>query len=474
MLLPNVLPLCTLTDRDQVSRKTHEASKWFPAHAGRRYDRLLLWDNGLPPMKKILRLESIVQVKPGERLAVLWSFAYFFFLLASYTMLRPVRDEMGILGGVENLQWVFTGTFIAMVCAVPVFGWASARFPRHKLLPFVYLFFILNLILFYALFKSDVATVYVARAFFIWVSVFNLFVVSVFWSFMADLFANEQARRLFGFIAAGGSAGAFAGPALTAVLAAPLGAINLLLLSAVLLSATLLCIQRLSRWTANIARPIGGGVWEGVTTVLRSPYLLGICAYIVLYTTLSTFLYFEQAYIVKDAIADSDERTRLFAIIDSGVSILALGIQMFLTGRIISRFGVAATLALAPAIAAAGFFALGLIPALATLIAFQILHRAANHAIAKPAREILFTVVSQLEKYKSKNFIDTVVYRGGDAVSGWLFAGLTAIGLSLSAISFVAVPVALLWLFTGTALGRKQEQLKNEPSKVSQVLAEHG
>jgi AAA family ATP:ADP antiporter len=355
----------------------------------------------------------------------------------------------------------------------------TSRYPRDQLLPIVYLFFILNLLLFFVLFKSEIATVYVARAFFIWMSVFNLFVVSVFWSFMADLFRNEQARRLFGFIAAGGSTGAFAGPALTASLAVPLGAVNLLLLSAAFLTATLLAIQQLTRWAelADIPatpKAIGGGVWDGVTIALRSPYLLGICAYIALYTTLSTFLYFEQAHIIKAAIADSEERTRLFAIMDAVVNILALAAQICVTGRIISRFGVAVTLALAPAVAALGFVALGAIPALITLLVFQIVHRAINHAIAKPAREVLFIVVSREQKYKSKNFIDTVVYRGGDAASGWVFAGLTAMGLGLSAISIVAVPIALVWLAAGIALGRSQEKLKMEPLTRFGISAEHG
>ncbi|MGH8727334.1 MAG: NTP/NDP exchange transporter [Burkholderiales bacterium] len=423
-------------------------------------------------------LSRIVSVDRDESTAVGWSFAYFFCLLASYTMLRPLREEMGILGGVENLQWVFTGTFVAMLAAVPIFGWAASRWPRNQLLPAVYLFFVVNLLAFYFLFRSEISTVYVARAFFIWLSVYNLFVVSVFWSFMADLFTNEQARRLFGFIAAGGSLGAFAGPALTALLATSLGTINLLPLSAMLLSAALVAIGRLNRWAEAGGRQfgrtaIGGGIWNGVTTALRSPYLLGICVYIVLYTTLSTFLYFEQAHIVKAAIADSDERTRLFAIVDATVNILALGVQMFLTGRLIARIGVTATLAVAPAIAALGFLLLGVAPALIALLAFQILHRAVNHAIAKPAREILFTVVSREEKYKSKNFIDTVVYRGGDAASGWFFAGLTAMGLGLSAISFVAAPIALVWLLTAITLGREQESLRNEPVERSKVVREH-
>ena len=416
-----------------------------------------------------MTLNRIVSLRSGEGAALVWSFVYFFCLLASYTMLRPLREEMGIQGGVENLQWMFTATFVAMLVCVPIFGWAAARFPRRKLLPAVYLFFIFNLLLFFALLKSTVPVEYVARAFFIWVSVFNLFVVSVFWSFMADLFTNEQARRLFGFIAAGGSAGAFAGPALTAQIAVPLGAINLLPVSAFLLAVTLVCIARLSRGAherREAKQAIGGGILDGVRALLRSRYLLGICAYIVLYSALSTFLYFEQAHIVKNAIADSDERTRLFALVDVSVNVLALTVQLLLTGRLIMRFGVASALALAPALAAASFAGLAIFPTLAVLLVFQVVHRAVNHAVAKPAREILFTVVSREQKYKSKNFIDTVVYRGGDAVSGWIFAGLTAMGLGLSSVSMIAVPVALVWLLSGIQLGRRQEKLV-QPGAVS-------
>ncbi len=416
-------------------------------------------------------LTRVVNVKPGETVALLWSFAYFFCLLCSYYILRPLRDEMGILGGVNKLQWVFTGTFLAMLIAVPIFGALAARLPRRRLLPLVYYFFVLNLLIFFVLFKSDIATANVARAFFIWVSVFNLFVVSVFWSFMADLFSNEQARRLFGFVAAGGSAGAIVGPFLTAAFAKPVGVINLLLISALLLLAAVVCIHRLSRWAVENARaptpeantseaPIGGGVLDGVKLVFRSPYLLGICVYIWFYTTLSTFLYFEQAHIVANAFSDSASRTQLFAAMDLAVNSLTVIGQVLLTARIIARFGIAVTLALIPAAVALGFLVLAAFPVLTVLVVFQVIRRAGNFAIARPTREILFTVVAREEKYKSKNFIDTVVYRGGDAVSGWVFTGLAGAGLGLSGIALVAAPLALVWLYTGVALGRKQETLR--------------
>ncbi len=196
-------------------------------------------------------LLKTVQVEPGEGRALLWSFSYFFALLCSYYIIRPMRDEMGILGGVENLQWLFTGTLLAMTAAIPLFGWVSSRFPRRQFLPYIYFFFIVMLLLFYGLMRWQVAPAYVARAFFIWASVFNLFVVSVFWSFMADLYSNAQARRLFGFIAAGGTVGALTGPALTALLVQPLGARNLLLVSALFLSWAIVCIARLSAWSES-------------------------------------------------------------------------------------------------------------------------------------------------------------------------------------------------------------------------------
>ena len=427
-------------------------------------------------------LRRIVDVKLGEVTALLWSFAYFFCVLCSYYILRPLRDEMGIEGGVNNLQWVFVGTFVAMLFAVPVFGALAARLPRHRLLPLVYYFFIVNLLVFFLLLKSGIATAAVARAFFIWDSVFNLFVVSVFWSYMADLYNNEQARRLFGFIAAGGSAGAVIGPLLTASLVRSLGMVNLLLVSAVLLLLAIVCIRALARWAmdelparaAQADRPIGGGILNGVQQVLRSPYLLGICVYILLYTMLSTFLYFEQARIVADSFSDPTSRTRLFALMDLAVNALTILGQVLVTARIIARFGVSVTLSLIPATVALGFLALAAFPMLAVLVTFQIVRRAGNFAVARPTREILYTVVSREQKYKSKNFIDTVVYRGGDAVSGWLYAGLAAVGMGLSAIALVAVPVALAWLYTGVALGRKQETLRargDQPTTPMQTLS---
>lgn len=411
-------------------------------------------------------LDRLLKLQPAERPAVLWAFAYFFCLLCAYYILRPVRDAMGIAAGVENLQWLFSATFIAMLLAVPLYGWATRHFSRHRLLPIVYGFFVLNLLIFYFLFLSQWAPAWTARAFFVWLSVFNLFVVSVFWSFMADLFRQQQAKRLFGLIAAGGSAGAIAGPGITALLSVSIGTANLLLISAALLVVAIVCIRQLIRWADHApGKPpgqdhvqdsaLGGGILAGFKLLIRSRYLLGIGLYILIYTSLATFLYFEQAHIVKAAIDSTAERTRLFAGIDLLVNVLTVLTQLFITGRLVNRFGLSITLALIPLLMAIGFIALGASPTLMVLVVFQIIRRAGNYAIAKPAREMLFTVLSREEKYKAKNVIDTVVYRGGDAISGWLFAGLMAIGTGLTGIAFIGAVLALFWAANGWWLGKQ-------------------
>ncbi|MFK5947768.1 MAG: MFS transporter [Methylococcales bacterium] len=434
-------------------------------------------------------LLKAVQVEPGEVRALFLSFSYFFSLLCSYYIIRPMRDEMGIVGGVENLQWLFTGTLLAMTAAIPLFGWVSSRFPREQFLPYVYLFFIVMLLLFYGLMGGQatpnfIAPKYVARAFFIWASVFNLFVVSVFWSFMTDLFSNQQARRLFGFIAAGGTVGALTGPALTAMLVQPVGARNLLLVSALFLGWAIVCIVKLSSWskakrfereassidTTHIETSggestqtvIGGSIWAGIRMVIHSPYLLGICLLMLLFTTLATFLYFMQAQIIRDAFVDSAQRTAVFASIDFAVNALTLVLQIFLTSRLIKWFGISVVLAIIPVMLAIGFILLSVSPVLTVLLAVQIIRRAGNYAVMRPVREMLYVVLSREEKYKAKNVIDTVVYRAGDAVSAWVYTGMRSLGMGVSGIALIAVPLAILWAWIAFGLGRQQTKLADK------------
>jgi len=417
-------------------------------------------------------------VRPEEVRALLWSFAYFFFLLAAYYVLRPVRDEMGIAGGVKNLPWLFTATFIVMLAVVPLFGAMVARIPRRRFIPLVYHFFVANILIFWLLLTNKVAMADTAKVFFVWISVFNLFAVSVFWSFMSDLYASEQGKRLFGFIAAGGSAGALLGPAIAVWLAEPIGRANLLLIAALLLEFAVLCAMRLesaadalktntpiSNTTVPREAALGGSWIAGLIMVVRSPYLAGIALWVALLSLAGTFLYFQQASIVSALTDDPNKRTAIFAQIDLAVSLLTITVQFLATGKLIRRFGAGPAAAFLPLVFAAGFLILALTPMLWVVIAFQATQRAANFAISNPAREVLFTVVGREEKYKAKYVIDNVVFRGGDAASGWLFHALRGLGMELNAIALAAVPVALGWFALALALGRSHEKRTTDISK---------
>src|SRR6267142_1258855 len=385
----------------------------------------------------------VLRAEPHELSALAWASAYFFLLLCSYYLLRPVRDALAVEAGTEKLPWLFTGTFAAMLALVPAFGWLCARLSRARLLPVVYAFFALNLLLFSV--KLD------AAVFFIWLSVFNLFVVSVFWSFMSDLFSAAQAARLYGTIAAGGSCGAIAGPLIAGSTVSKVGLTGLLLISAALLALTIVCIVTLGRWARAHPRagdpppdaPIGGSILAGVRAALSSPFLLAICGYLLCYTALSTALYFQQVEIVRDAVPDPQERMRLFASVDLLVNGLTLAIQVLAFSRLAGLLGPAGMLAAVPLLSVAGFAWLGATPTLTALIAFGVIRRVGEFSISKPAREALFTVVPREERYKAKNFIDTVVYRGGDALSGWLFGAAPAIAFIAAGLAWTALALFL-------------------------------
>jgi AAA family ATP:ADP antiporter len=409
-----------------------------------------------------------VPATPQELAAALWSFGYFFMLLAGYYVLRPLRDQMGIAGGVRNLPWLFTATFLALLLAQPLYGALVARLPRARFIPIVYHFFVANLALFWVLLTLNVEAVIVARAFFVWVSVFNLFAVAVFWSFMADLFSAEQGKRLFGFIGAGGTAGALLGPVITIWLSVPLGPVNLLIVAAIFLEAAVLCVYRLERAAVARtsepaeARPIGGNAFAALSELVRSPYLLGVALWVSLLSFGATILYFEQANIVAATVRGAGEQTRIFAGIDLAVSLLSLATQVFATGQVLKRFGSGIAAAALPAVYVAGFLAIAFAPMLMVVVVIQVLQRWMNFAIANPARQVFFTVVDREEKYKAKNFIDVVVYRGSDAAYGWVYDGLQALGLKLGGIALVAWPVAAGWLVLSVVLGRAQERRAGE------------
>lgn len=425
-------------------------------------------------------LARLGRIEPGEGRALGWAFAYFFFLLCAYYILRPLRDEMGVAAGLANLQWLFTATFFVMLAAMPAFGALVARLPRRRFIPWVYRFFALTLLGFWALLTLDVERILVARTFFVWVSVFNLFVVTVFWSFMSERFGFERGRRLFGFIAAGGTAGALFGPSITALLAVPLGPANLLLVSVLLLEVATHCAGALDRAPLPpaagsgpvVIRPdeaIGGGIMAGLTEVLRSRYLMLICAHVALLSLTSTFLYFQQAAIVAGAFDSPAERTRVFALIDLSVGVTTLAVQVLFTGRLLLRFGAGAALALSAIVTAAGFTAIALAPVLAVVIGFQAVKRATEFSLANPARETLFTVVTREQMYKSKSFIDTAVFRGADAASGWIYTALRQAALEAAMIAWLTVPVALAWALMLLRLGAMQREQASRSSDDGQA-----
>jgi AAA family ATP:ADP antiporter len=368
---------------------------------------------------------------------------------------------MGIVGGTGALPWLFSATFLVMLALVPVFGRLSARLPPRRFVPLVYRVFALNLLAFSTLVALEVRTTAVAHVFFVWISVYNLFVVSIFWSVLADSFSSDQAKRMFGFIAAGGTAGTLVGPALAALLAPLIGAAGLTLIAAALLEAALRCYRGLIRHAGGGTHPtadqaLGGGMTAGLGLIARSPYLAGIVVYMLLHTTAATLIYFEQARIVGTAFAETAARTRFFATVDLAVSAITLGLQVLVSGRAMRRIGVGGALALLPLAALGAFVALAIDPRPLVLGAAQVVRRSADYALSRPAREVLYTVVAREAKYKAKSVIETVVYRGGDAASGWLAAGIAAAGVGFAGITLAAALPALAWALLSVWLGRRQ------------------
>lgn len=463
-------------------------------------------------------LRKWIDIRPGEGQAMAWSFLYVFVLFVAYYVLRPIRDELGVAGGVKNLPWLFTGTLLTMLAISPAFGWLVRRMPRPRFIAWSNRFFTLNLALFaLALSSSDAQQmVWVGRAFFIWVSVFNLFVVSVFWSLMVDVFNAEQGKRLFGVLAAGATAGGMVGSALMSLSSHAINPHLLLLAAAVLLEVAVQASRRVlvaqavmpapsaqteDRGTGDHAstaesnpaagsksetastpaqqnaaasasarqgsvradqkdqKGMGGSIWAGFSHTLKSPYLLGISAYILLYTVTSTFLYFQQAEIATDQFASRAERTAFFAQIDLWVNGLSLLFQLFVMAQLTRRLGIIVVLSILPVISVLGFGMLGLWPSIWLFVIVQVVRRVTNFAFAKPTREVLFTAVPSEDRYKSKNFIDTVIYRSGDQIGSWGYAALGAAGFGMAGISLLTVPLCLLWVALSIWLGRQQQRL---------------
>ena len=411
-------------------------------------------------------LEKLVRVEHGEwpRLAI--AFFYFFFLLGGYFMLRPLRGTVAANNS-DILHWLYTATFVTMLLIVPVFGFLVSRFRRGQFIPGIYLFFIANLLLFAAGFEDEATPQWIQRGFYVWLSVFNLFVVSIFWSFMADIFRPGQATRLFGFIMAGGSIGAILAPSVTKAIVDPHGATGVMLVAAcALLVATSLAVF-LGRYTRRLRKQeassiIGGSVWEGAVRVFRSEYLLYACLLMLLHNLTSTFLFNGLAVLVNAEIAGFEARTTFFSHVDQVVQVLAFLFQFFITSRLISRLGMSATLSMVPLILAGGFVILGSSMGLVLFAAVQVAQRSMNYGLIGPAKEMLFTVVDRETRYKSKNFIDTVVYRGSDVTASWIFKGMMSAGLSLAHVAWIYVPVLGLWGVGAWRLGRIYARMREQ------------
>lgn len=410
-----------------------------------------------------------VQLLSGERTLLALAFVYFFLVLASYYVLRPIRDEIGVAGGVEKLPWLFLGTLLVTIAISPLFSALVSRLPRRRFVAWSYRTMMGFLLVFYLLLRraDHAEQLWIGRVFFVWFSVFNIFVVSLFWAVMSDVFRTEQARRLYGVIGAGGTLGGLFGGLLTRSLVSVIGSVTLLLVSAVLLELALRCMFALTRQVA--ARDdvqgrldtavVGGGVFGGFAGVARSPYLIAIALFMLTFTIGSTFLYFLQAQIVAGSITDRVARTQYFANVDIWVNALTLLVQFVVTRQLLVKLGVARTLILLPIVSILGFTLLGFAPVLSAVIVFQVVRRAGQFAITSPTREILFVPLSREEKYKAKNFIDTFMFRTGDQIGAWSHAGLLALGLGVSGIAFAAVPLSVVWLLLAIWLGRSHERM---------------
>jgi len=415
-------------------------------------------------------LQRLARVEPGETRAVFTALALFFCVLCGYFMLRPVRETVGTVLGEEEVSTLFVVTWGASILVIPLYGLLCSVLPRSVLLPLIYGIVSGSLIGVWALLEANPDSHGAARFFYVWISVLNLFIVSVFWTFMVDMFSSGQAKRLFGIIAAGGTLGGLLGPILTDVLVEPLGRNNLLLISAALFAVAIgFQLSLLRIWSVRREqqaaesgghgheRPIGGNPFAGITLVLRSPYLLGFSLFVILLASATTFLYFDQMRLMKEAFPDENDRTSMFARIDYIVQTLTLVTQLFFTSRIASRLGVVVLLTSVPIAMIGGFVTLAALGSFWVLAVVMVIRRAGEYALTRPGREILFTSVNTETKYKAKNLIDVVVYRGGDALSAQVRAGLAASGMAFSSIALCGAGVAFAWAVVGFWLARRHE-----------------
>ena len=414
----------------------------------------------------VLKLINLLtRMKPNEIRATLLSFAFVFLLMMAYFILRPVRDAMSSDWSDTELSWLWTSTFFFSFLAVSLYGEIISRIKFNYVVPGVYVFFSITFFAFNFLSLILIDQDFINKIFYVWLSVFSLFHVSVFWSFISNIFSKEQAPRLFGFIASGASIGAILGPSIPILFANQVGTINLLIIAGIILLIPVPLISWLEKikfselQNHNIdidvhKNTIRKDFLSGLSSLIKNPYLISISLFILFYVVMNTFVYFELRKLLVDF--DRDARTQIWASIDLIVNILAIVTAIFFTSRITTRFGMPATLALIPTIMILGWIVVAISPILLFLIGLQIIRRAGNYSITKPGREMLFTLVDNEARYKVKPVIDIVVYRGGDMLTAWFYTFLTAtVGLGLSGISIVATIIASFWALTGLYLGNR-------------------
>jgi len=423
-------------------------------------------------------LQRYFNVRRDELLPILLAAFYFFCILTALMILRPSRDALGMQGGMDTIRWLFMGTLVATLFVNPIFGWLVSRYRRLVFISATNGFFAFNLLVFCALLVLTPQAVgqTTGMVFYVWMSVFNLFITMVFWALMADRFSLEQSKRMFALIAAGGTVGAIFGSSLAWQLAEVIGAAMLLVVA-----AAFLLLGTLAAWGVAMLQPerrdeanqdgtpvvseqavIGGSAIDGFRSVMRSPYLLGISAYVLILAVMATFLYFTRLQLVAALGDDVDMRAGVFAQIDLATQVATLVMQVIVAGHVMKRLGVPLTLALLPVTVALGFIGLAMVTSLLVLVIFESIFRAVQRALTRPARETLFTVVDREDKYKAKAFIDTFVYRGGDAIGAQTEGALGRLGMGVAALAAVAVPLAMVWAALGIWLGREQARLAGQ------------
>jgi AAA family ATP:ADP antiporter len=412
-------------------------------------------------------IRRVVDIRPGELFALLTGWLCFFCLLASYSILRPIRDEIGVAGA-TTLFWLVTLTLAVMLAANPLLGWIFARLPLRRSITITYRFFLFHLLVFFFLVKTPetAGETWLRWTFFVWTNVFVLFIVSMFWALMVDGFSHEQGKRLFAFVAMGGTLGAVAGSLVTAALVQRLGSANLFLVSAVLLEGSVQCIRFILRRmdarsvsdVATSTRPLGGSAWAGFRHAARSRYYLAICGFVLLLHVGSMYLYSQQALLLGTAYTSREDRTAFLARCDLAVNILSVLGETLVAARLLKWLGVGVTLSLLPALSVIGFLAVGVFPLLLVVALFNVLHRSVNFALTRPARELLFTLVNREDKYKVKALVDTFVHRAGDQVGSSLFLGYRTLGVAASVSAWVTAAISGLWLALAVWLGRQESQ----------------